>query len=94
MNKEKFYQCLSDSHQLTRDTTGPLSDIVKDFPYCQSARILLAMTLFKQKDIRYDNELATTAIYIANRGVLKKHIYLAGSKTQTVVLPDEHKARK
>ena len=92
MNKEQFYHCLNDTHQLTRDTIGPLSEIVNDFPYCQSARILLAMTLYKEKDIRYDKELAATAIYVANRGILKKRIHQAGNKTKTIVLPDEQKA--
>jgi hypothetical protein len=92
MNKEQFYHCLSDNHQLTKDTIGPLSEIVNDFPYCQSARILLAITLYKEKDIRYDKELATTAIYAANRGILKKRIHQAGIKTKTVVLPDEQKS--
>ncbi len=90
MNKEQFYQCLGNSNKFTEETIGKLTGIINDFPYCQSARILLAITLFKEKDIRYDKELGTTAIYAANRGVFKKHIYKAGSKIKQVVLPDEH----
>ena len=91
MNKEQFYNSLIDSNKLSRDNISELNDLVNEFPYCQSTRIMLTMLLYKEKDVRYEKELRTSAIYASNRGVLKKRIYNSGNKTKPVVLHDEHK---
>ncbi len=90
MNKELFYSCVKDTDNLTKDSVNQLTEIIKDFPYCQSARILLTTTLFREQNIRYENELRTTAIYVGNRGVLRKHVNQIGKKEDLIVLPDEH----
>lgn len=90
MNKELFYSCVKDTDNLTKDSVNQLTEIIKDFPYCQSARILLTTTLFREQNIRYENELRTTAIYVGNRGILRKHVNQIGKKEDFIVLPDEH----
>ncbi|MCB2208333.1 MAG: hypothetical protein KQH67_08535 [Bacteroidetes bacterium] len=92
MNKEQFYDCLNNSQQLTAEILGQLNGIVNDFPYCQSARLLLTATLYKENDIRYEKELATTAIYAGNRGVLRRYIHQKNEKhtAAQIILPDEH----
>ena len=90
MNKELFYSCVKDTDNLTKDSVNQLTEIIKDFPYCQSARILLTTTLFREQNIRYENELRTTAIYVGNRGILRKHVNKIGKKEDFIVLPDEH----
>lgn len=90
MNKELFYSCMTNTDNLTRDSINQLTEIIKDFPYCQSARILLTTALFREQNIRYENELRTTAIYVGNRGVLRKHVNQIGKKEDFIVLPDEH----
>ena len=90
MNRELFYNCVRDTDSLTKDSINQLTEIIKDFPYCQSARILLTTTLFREQNIRYENELRTTAIYAGNRGVLRKHVNQIGKKEDLIVLPDEH----
>ena len=91
MNKEQFYNCLTDSNRLSKDNIGEMNDLVNEFPYCQSARIMLTTLLYKEKDIRYEKELRTTAVYASNRGILKNRIYESGNKSKPVVLHDEHK---
>ena len=90
MNKELFYSCVKDTDNLTKDSINQLTEIIKDFPYCQSSRILLTTTLFREQNIRYENELRTTAIYAGNRGVLRKHVNQIGKNENFIVLPDEH----
>jgi hypothetical protein len=90
MNKDQFYNCLYDSNRLNNENIEALNNLVNDFPYCQSARILHSVLLFMRKDVRYEKELSTTATYAANRGVLKKRIYESGHKARPVVLHDEH----
>ena len=89
MNKELFYNCVKDTDNLTNDSVNQLTEIIKDFPYCQSARILLTTILFREQNIHYESELKTTAIYTGNRGVLRKHINQRGKKEDLIVLPDE-----
>ncbi len=90
MNKELFNRHVLDPGILTEESVHQLMELVRDFPYCQSARVLLVTALYKEKSIRYDAELKLTAVYAGDRGVLKKRIYQIGKKKTPVSLPDEH----
>ena len=90
MNKELFNGYLRNQDNLTADSVAGLTELVENFPYCQSARILLATTLYKEKDIRYEKELTTTAVYAGDRGILRKRIYQISERKTPVILPDEH----
>ena len=74
MNREQFIKLLSRPESLNSETVNELSELVNTFPYFQSARILLTINLFKEKNIRYNSELKITATYAGNRNILKKHI--------------------
>jgi tetratricopeptide (TPR) repeat protein len=90
MNKELFNGYLKNRDNLTTEAINSLTELVEDFPYCQSARILLSAVLYKEKDIRYETELTTTAVYAGDRSILRKRIYQIGEQKAQVVLPDEH----
>ena len=89
MNKDEFTTYLQDSTKLNAESVINLNGLINEFPYCQSARILLILNLFKEKNIRYDAELKTTAVYANNRGILRKHIDRFSIENTKVVLPDE-----
>ena len=89
MNKDEFTSYLKDPGMLNSDSVSQLSSLISEFPYCQSARILLTLNLFKEQNVRYDAELKTTAIYVNNRRLLKKHIDSLNTKKVVVILPDE-----
>jgi hypothetical protein len=74
MNKEEFTGYLEDTRLLNTNTIVSLNELISEFPYCQSARILLTLNLFSEKNIRYDSELKITAVYVSDRGVLRKYI--------------------
>jgi len=90
MNKESFNGYILNPVILAEESVSPLMELVHDFPYCQSARVLLTTALYKGKSIRYDTELKLTAIYAGDRATLKKRIYQTGEKEIPVSLPDEH----
>ena len=90
MNKELFNKYVFNPASLTGESAGELTEVVNDFPYCQSARILLTTALYKDKSIRYDTELKLTAVYAGDRGILRKRIYQIGEKKEQISLPDEH----
>jgi len=89
MNKDEFTKYLQDPDTLDVKSVDDLVVLKNEFPYCQSARILLTLNLFKQKDIRYDSELKTTAVYVSKRGLLRKHLDRLNIESSKVFLPDE-----
>ena len=74
MNKEDFTRYLEDTSLLDLRSISSLNELISEFPYFQSARILLTLNLFVERNIRFDSELKTTAIYVSNRGLLRKYI--------------------
>jgi len=89
MNKDEFTKYLQSPETLDIKSVNDLEGLIKEFPYCQSTRILLTLNLFKEKDIRYDSELKTTAVYVSNRGLLRKHLDRLNIESSKVFLPDE-----
>jgi hypothetical protein len=89
MNKDEFIGFLQNTERLGIMSLDDLSGLVTEFPYCQSARILLTLNLYKEKNVRFDSELKSTAIYVSNRGLLRKHIDRLNISQEKVVLPDE-----
>ncbi len=89
MNKEQFTDYMQYADRLKEASLTDLMNLVKDFPYCQSARILLTMKLYVDKNVLYDAELKTTAIYAGSRNILKKHIDRLNKSSVRIVLPDE-----
>ena len=89
MNKDEFTKYLQSPETLDIKSVSDLEGLIKEFPYCQSTRILLTLNLFKEKDIRYDSELKTTAVYVSNRGLLRKHLDRLNIESSKVFLPDE-----
>ena len=94
MNKEGFIELMQDAEKLSSRTIVELNSLVDEFPYCPSTRILLTMNLFKEKSIKYDSELKTTAVYVSSRRILKKHIDRLSVGEEKVVLPDEEATGK
>lgn len=92
MNKAHFIKYMEHPETLSGDSVAELSQLVHDFPFCQSARILLSMNLFKEKNIRYETELKMSAIFAGDRYMLRKHIDRLNITNQKIVLPDEYVA--
>jgi tetratricopeptide (TPR) repeat protein len=90
MNKENFIGLLTNPTLLNKESIKELTDLVNNFPYCQTAHILLTLNLYKEKHFRFDEEIKTTAIIANNRRVLKKHIERINNSLIPVSLPDEH----
>ncbi len=92
MNQEQFTTYLLHPKKLQGASLPDLMALVRDFPYCPSARTLLTLKLYLDKNVLYDAELKTTAIYAGSRRVLKKHIDRLNDSAVRIVLPDEEPA--
>ena len=89
MNRDQFISYLANPEKLNSGSLEELYSLVNDFPYFQSARLLLAINLFKEGNIHYDSELKITAIYAGNRTILKRHIDRAGKNKVRIVVEKE-----
>ncbi len=94
MNQEQFTTYLRHPEKMEAASLSDLMALVKDFPYCSSAHTMLTLKLYIDKNVMYDAELKTTAVYAGNRRILKKHIDRLNRSSVRIVLPDEEAERK
>lgn len=74
MNKETFNDYLLNPILLDSNSIQDLTELVNNFPYCQSANLLLTLNYYTEKHFLYDEVLKKTAIGASNRRILRKHI--------------------
>jgi len=94
MNQEQFTAYLRHPEKMEAASLSDLMALVKDFPYCSSAHTMLTLKLYIDKNVIYDAELKTTAVYAGNRRILKKHIDRLNRSSVRIVLPDEEAEKK
>ncbi len=70
MNRGDFIDMLEERVQLTRQMVGEVYELIDIFPYFQSAHLLLLKGLQSNGDIKFERQLRTSAVYIADREVL------------------------
>lgn len=75
MNKEKFLSQLENPSLLNAESITELKNIIQDFPYFSSARLLYTKNLQKEKSIYLDATLKQTAAYAINRERLYEILY-------------------
>ena len=72
MNRQQFFQWLNEPRSLNQDSAEKLHDIIRDYPYFQTARILNLINLRMLGDYRFDQELHKTAAMAADRSRLRE----------------------
>ena len=72
MNRNQFISFIKSPEKLTESDSQELEALVKEYPFCQTARLLFVMGLNQRNDIRFNNQLKLTAAYCADRKVLKR----------------------
>lgn len=70
MNKQEFTYLLSHPEQLDGSQTTTVGEIVRNYPYFQSARALYLKGLKSKESFKYNQELKVTAAYTTDRSVL------------------------
>jgi hypothetical protein len=75
MNKEKFKSILENPLLLNAESISELKNIIQDFPYFTTARLLYTKNLQKEKSIYLDAALKQTAAYVLNRERLYELLY-------------------
>lgn len=70
MQARELLKYIENPNLLTRETVPALQQLVKDFPYFQSAHVLLSMASKKWDASAYQQSLKKTAIVVSNRSHL------------------------
>jgi hypothetical protein len=74
MNKTQFISFVETPEKLSGSESVLLSELLKNFPYFQTAHLLYAKSLHNINSIHYNNQLRVTAAYATDRRVLHKLI--------------------
>ena len=82
MNRNDFLNMIKDGESVDRQAIGDVFDLVRIYPYFQSAHLLLLKGLQNNADVKFQNQLRNSAIHIANREVL---YYLLKTKPSQVI---------
>lgn len=67
MNLEDLYRFMEEPSLLTKESLPELQQIVDDFPYFHTARMLYLKNLAVLSDIRFGSELKKMAVYLPDR---------------------------
>ncbi|NNC84567.1 MAG: hypothetical protein HKN75_00695 [Bacteroidia bacterium] len=70
MKKDQFISLLSNPEIPDSKVSGQLHDVLMNYPYCQSARMLYVKSLTDQHSILYNDQLKIAAAYANDRSVL------------------------
>jgi hypothetical protein len=89
MNRAQFTSFLKSPAALTPESSKLLGEVLKEFPYCQTAHLLYVKSLHLQKSIHYNNQLKIAAAYATDRTILYNLITRSEKQTSSGVLPKE-----
>ncbi len=70
MNRNDFLRMIESSGPSDRTMISEVSELINIFPYFQSAYLLLLKGLQNTSDVKFENQLKTSALRIADREVL------------------------
>ena len=70
MNRSQFTSFMLSPDTLSGESSKMLGEVLKEFPYCQTAQLLYIKSLHLQKSIHYNNQLKIAAAYATDRTVL------------------------
>jgi hypothetical protein len=70
MEKEDIFNYMKQPETMDKSTVEELQQLVEEYPYFQTARLLYTQSLHAVQDARYSDELGKTAIFCADRGRL------------------------
>jgi hypothetical protein len=70
MNRDKFIEYLDNPEVLNMDNLNEIHGVLEEYPYFQTAHMLLVKALNNLHDLRFNNQLKVSAAHIGNRQIL------------------------
>jgi len=81
MNREEFLKYLESPGQLDNRSILEMHELLNEFPYFQTAHLMLLKNLHVLGNIKFDSQLKKSAAYIGNRSVLYYLLHRPGITT-------------
>ncbi|MDQ1332151.1 MAG: hypothetical protein QG576_185 [Bacteroidota bacterium] len=94
MNRNDFLRLIENSGPADRQMISEVSELITIFPYFQSAYMLLLKGLQNSADVKFENQLRSSAMHIADREVL--YYFLKREKVSGIMaeIPDQEPVLK
>jgi hypothetical protein len=70
MNRDKFIEYLDNPETLDMENLNEIHGVLEEYPYFQTAHMLLVKALNNLRDLRFNNQLKVSAAHIGNRQML------------------------
>lgn len=67
MNKKEFYNYIACPETLSKSSLPDISSLVNDYPFFQTGHLLLLENLHSIEDIEFENQLKSSALFVADR---------------------------
>lgn len=93
MNKQQFSAWMHDPSSLDEESAAGLTEIAKDYPYFQTARVLHLLYLKRKKDYRFEQGLREVAAHSADRARLREWIEIIEDLDRAVDKPVKKESR-
>ena len=74
MNRDQFNEWILNPDLLDQSSLPQLQQLIEDYPYFLTARLLLLLNLKKLNDYHFDLDLRKMAVYSGDRGKLRRSI--------------------
>ncbi|TRZ72427.1 MAG: hypothetical protein D4R97_05770 [Bacteroidetes bacterium] len=87
MNPQQFSELVKDPGSLREETITELEDLMKQYPYCTTAQVLLTLNMLQQKHPSYQAQLKRAVAYAGDRKKLKELLEGRKQKTETASYP-------
>jgi hypothetical protein len=101
MNRQQFSELVKDPQTLGEGTIAELQDLLRNYPYCQTAQILLTFNLLSQNHSAYQAQLKKAVAYAGDRKKLKELLEIKKEhptavstdfREEPLTMPDHHVA--
>ncbi|MDQ4140981.1 MAG: hypothetical protein M3142_10700 [Bacteroidota bacterium] len=89
MNKSALLHMMNHVSALSDHDVEELEKLVKNFPYCQTAHLLIAKASYDKGNMLSNQKLRKAAAYATNRHLLKKLIYTSDATVALSVINEE-----
>lgn len=74
MDRNQLIDFLREPGKLSNDTLFVLDELIDQYPYCPTVRVLLLLNFYLEKTYKYDQQLSLIAAHAGNRARLKQWI--------------------
>jgi len=90
MNRQQFIGYVQSPEQLNAESSLMLEQLIKEYPYCQTAEILYTLNLNKENNFKFGNQLKTASAYAIDRKLFRHQLGMqkSGDRQETIAKPE------